>query len=160
MNRTFKSRNNIRKLNTKELNGIPNNVEVDYLDGVNNSKIQYYNVENNCTEKDGKYYYIDASKLNKHIFDIYQPIINDVDLTTNELYENGTYTYVIGSSADGKVHLFCMKLLTVNEIGTKHSKIVERLLLDNIKIHYAGEFVKNKQSNHKFEKVYSNINKT
>ncbi len=57
----------------------------------------------------------------------------------------GSYTYMIGSTAEGKPHVYALRAFTYHEIGTKHCQILERITSEAFGaermsvLHYAGE---------------------
>jgi hypothetical protein len=57
----------------------------------------------------------------------------------------GSYTYMIGSTADGVPHIYALRVMTHHEIGTKHCRILERITSEQFgpdrmhTLHFAGE---------------------
>jgi hypothetical protein len=96
-------------------------------------------VENNCIKLNDNYYYIKIDNLRKDDLYLNQRLIPNTELKKQT---NGVYVYIIGSIRD-ELNLISVKVLTINEIGTKHRDIFKRLhgiYFD--KIHYSGEFIK------------------
>lgn len=57
----------------------------------------------------------------------------------------GSYTYMIGSTANGVPHIYALRVMTHHEIGTKHCRILERVTSEQFgpdrmhTLHFAGE---------------------
>jgi len=99
------------------------------------------NFENNCVSIGDKYYYVNIDNVNQDTLYSHQPL-----LVNQELYnkDDGIYVYMIGKNkADQYITLVSIKVITINELGTKHKNILERLhgiYFDEVI--YAGEFIK------------------
>jgi hypothetical protein len=75
--------------------------------------------------KDNNYYVIQIPNENMKIQDLSHTLKNDEILDTG----NGIYTYIIGNEINDMgeevIHLWCKKVLSVQEINTKHTHIIE-----------------------------------
>jgi hypothetical protein len=106
----------------------------------------------NCEiAENGKYYYIETNNLDAKKLYTYQPIRKDRKIIKSR---DGVYAYIIASTeeeqAKNKAHIYAIRTLTVHEIKTKHTHLVNRLSKPSTKsngkgiryLHYAGEFLK------------------
>ena len=109
-------------------------------------------VNANCEVADnGKYYYVETSKLDSAKLYTYQPIHKDLKITKSR---DGVYAYIIASTekeeAMQDASIYAIRTLTIHEIKTKHAHLVNRLNKISSKsngkgiryLHYAGEFLK------------------
>jgi hypothetical protein len=94
----------------------------------------------NCFQLGDKFYYIDTKNVKKEILYSVQNIFVDKEIRHGS---DGIYSYIVGKTISDGVKLFAVRVLSNNEIGTKHSDIYSRVKDTYIKeIHYAGEFEK------------------
>jgi hypothetical protein len=94
----------------------------------------------NCFQIGDKFYYVDAKNIKEEVLYSVQNIFVDKELCHGS---DGIYSYIVGKTISGGVKLFAVRVLSINEIGTKHSDIYRRVKDTYIKeIHYAGEFEK------------------
>jgi hypothetical protein len=109
------------------------------------SSFDYVNLPvNGKSDKDllnSNFYHIDISNVSLESIENMIPLYVDSDL---KYCDNGIYTWLLISNNMGVEKIYFNKVYSVNEIGTKHQNIVNRI--PNLKeIHLAGEFLKNKK---------------
>jgi hypothetical protein len=125
---------NIKTVNNMKLFEI-NNIIVNFSVFSNNFSCKQ-------NEINGKYYEINNRYIN------YETLYKNIPLYSNKInnLSNGIYIWMLLTCDDGEPIMYITKCQNINEFGTKHSNIVNRIFLfenkKKIYMHYAGEFKK------------------
>jgi hypothetical protein len=108
------------------------------LEASNNSMLSD-GIGEQCTKIGDFFYHFDMSHKNRKCLMEKIPIIRNLEVTEAS---DGVYTWLIFTDKKGKPQFVSKKVMTIQEISTKHSHIILDILDEIDTIHLAGEFIK------------------
>jgi hypothetical protein len=110
------------------------NIDID-----GESKTTGIGIDEQCAKIGDSFYHFEMSTEQQKCLMKQIPLIRNQELTNAS---DGVYTWFIFTDKQGDLQFVSKKVLTVQEITTKHANIVSSLLGELQTIHYAGEFMK------------------
>jgi len=113
----------------------PFNKKLDEVD----IKMLPVGTENQCAKLGDYFYNFSLSDENQKLIMKEIPLVRNNELATSS---NGVYTWIIFTDNEGEYQFVAKKVLTIQELSTKHHNIVRDILDELSTIHFAGELLK------------------